>query len=90
MSWWEWAAIACFLVGFVGVGAMMAVRLYNNPFLLAGLVPVIWQHMKPAVLKYIVPIFLRLFKRMDPVTEAEWRDCQRRGGKWNYRTRKCE
>ena len=27
--------------------------------------------------------------RMDPETEAKWRDCQRRGGKWDHRNKRC-
>jgi hypothetical protein len=35
-------------------------------------------------------IWAVLSKRMDPDTEKAWRDCQRRGGKWNYHKRRCE
>lgn len=35
-------------------------------------------------------IWAVLSKRMDPETEKAWRDCVRRGGKWNQHTRKCE
>lgn len=90
MSWWEWAAIGMFLLGFFAMGAVLAVRLYRNPFLLMGLVPVMWKHMKKPVVRYVVPLFFKLFKRMDPETEAAWRQCMRRGGEWNYRTRRCE
>lgn len=90
MSWWEWAAIGMFLLGFFAMGAVLAVRLYRNPFLLAGLIPVIWKHVKKPIVRHILPVVLRVFKRYDPETEAAWRDCERKAGKWNFRTRRCE
>ena len=27
--------------------------------------------------------------RMDPETEARWRECQRRGGRWDARRKRC-
>jgi hypothetical protein len=29
-------------------------------------------------------------KRMDPKTEAEWRRCMLRGGKWDHRRKRCD
>jgi hypothetical protein len=31
-----------------------------------------------------------LTKRMDPKTEAEWRKCMLRGGKWDHRRKRCD
>jgi hypothetical protein len=31
-----------------------------------------------------------LTKRMDPETEKRWRECERRGGKWNHMKKRCE
>lgn len=82
MGWWEWAVIACLLVGIVGMGAILTVRLYNNPFLLAGLIPTIWAHVKPVLLRVI-------FDRMEPELEEEMRKCIKRGGKWDNFRKKC-
>ena len=35
-------------------------------------------------------IWAVLSKRMDPETERRWRECERRGGKWNHVKRRCE
>lgn len=29
-------------------------------------------------------------KRMDPETEARWRECERRGGKWDHKRKRCD
>ena len=80
----------CFIVGFVGMGAVLAVRLYRNPFLLASLVPVIWRELKPPFDKYILPHLIALWSRMDAETEQAWRDCQRRGGRWDHVRKRCD
>ena len=90
MTWWEVAAVALFIVGFLAMGAVLAYRLYRNPFLLAQLLPVIWREVKPPFDKYILPHLIRLWARYDAETEDAWRECQRRGGRWNHRTRRCE
>jgi hypothetical protein len=69
MSWLETAAIIFGLLGFAAMGAVLALRLYHNPFLLSGLLPVLWTHVKPMLIKYVLP----LFRRMPPEEEAEWR-----------------
>ncbi len=90
MHWLEVAGIVFGLLGFFAIGGVLAFRVYRNPFLLAGLLPVIWDHVKPALIRHVVPLFLNLTKRMPPEEEAEWRDCQKRGGRWNHHTRRCE
>ena len=84
MSWWEVAAIGLFVAGFLAMGALLAYRLYRNPFLLAGLVPVIWAHVKPVFIKHVWPVLLKVFGRMTPEEEAEMRREYRagRGDDW--------
>jgi hypothetical protein len=86
VSWLETAAIVFGLLGFAAMGAVLAFRIYRNPFLLAGLLPIVWAHVKPV----LMPMLARLFRRLDEPTEKAWRDCVRRGGKWNYHKRRCE
>lgn len=80
MHWLEVAAIAFGLLGFAAMGAVLAYRLYHNPLLLVGLLPAIWAHLKPAFLRYVMPIF----QRMPPEEETEWRRAERqgRGDEW--------
>jgi hypothetical protein len=49
--------------------------------------PSFWFGMGEEVFKRMIPIIL---KRMPPEEEEAWRKCQLRGGKWNFRTKKCE
>ena len=90
MSWLETAIIIFGLLGFAAMGAVLALRIYRNPFLLTGLIPVVWAHVKPAFLKHVWPLLLKAFGRMDPADEARWRDCERRGGKWDHMRKKCD
>jgi hypothetical protein len=90
MNWWEVAAIVLFAIGFLAMGAVLAVRLYRNPFLLTSLLPVIWRELKPPFDRYVLPHLIRLWARYDAETESAWRDCQRRGGRWNAVKKKCE
>lgn len=39
-----------------------------------------------AAVRAVVPA---IGKRMDPEDEAAWRDCQRRGGRWDNVTKRC-
>jgi hypothetical protein len=81
MHWLEIAAIIFGLLGFAAMGAVLAYRLYHNPLLLTGLVPVLWRHVKPLFFKYIVPYFT---KRIPPEEEAEYRRAvlAGRGDEW--------
>lgn len=49
--------------------------------------PEFWIGMLSHVIKSMVPV---LAKRLPPEQEAAWRDCIRRGGKWNNHKRRCE
>ena len=49
--------------------------------------PEFWAGLLSHVIKSMLPT---LAKRMPPEQEAAWRDCQRRGGKWNNHKRRCE
>jgi hypothetical protein len=35
-------------------------------------------------------IWAVLSKRMDPEAEARWRECERRGGRWDHRRKRCD
>lgn len=63
MSWLEIAAIIFGLLGFAAMGAVLAFRIYRNPFLLSGLLPVLWAHVKPALVKHVLPYFGRMEKK---------------------------
>lgn len=83
MHLWEWAAIVCFLLGFVGMGAVLAYRLYRNPFLLAGLIPTLWAHAKPVLLRIIM-------LRNSQEDERRMVECIRRGGEWDNFRKRCK
>lgn len=89
MQWWEWAAIACFLLGFVAMGAVVALRVKNNPLLLIGIFRNIWVQLKPVILTVVIPFILKYVGRMDTDTEARMRECERRGGRWDNFRKKC-
>ena len=76
---WLWIGGAVILA----VAAVSVWYAFQRPDFVAGLAAVA----AAAAWKAIAP---DLLKRMDAETEARWRDCQRRGGKWNHRTRRCE
>ena len=90
MNWWLVLFVACFAVGLIGTGAILAFRVYKNPFLLWGFAHIVWVSLRPVLVQKVLPLFLRVFKRYDPETEAAWRACERSGGKWNRRTKRCE
>lgn len=80
MSWIEIAAIVFGLLGFTAMGAVLAFRIYRNPFLLAGLIPVLWSHVKPVLVKHVLPYF-------KPLPEDDQKDYDRarragRGDEW--------
>lgn len=87
MLWWEWAALVFFLLGFVAMGAVLAYRLYRNPLLLVGLLPTIWAYLKPAVIRYVLPLFL---DRNEPSVEERMQECIRRGGEWDNFRKVCK
>jgi hypothetical protein len=53
--------------------------------------PAFWGDVISEIATKAWPEIVKVFtKRMDPETEKAWRDCQRRGGKWNQHKRRCE
>ena len=78
----DWATIllAAGLVLGVAAGTMLVVR---NPAWWVGLGREVIKAAMPAIMSAVL-------KRMPPEQEKAWRDCQRKGGKWNHRTRRCE
>lgn len=79
MTWQEAVATLVILAG-LGAGAFLVAQR-----------PAFWIEFGFRILKAITPsIWGYLSKRMSPEEEARWHDCQRRGGRWNHRTRRCE
>jgi hypothetical protein len=79
MSWQEGVAVALVLVGLMAGGYIAAQR------------PSFWVEFGVRIIKKLSPFMISYFtKRMPPEQEKAWRDCQRRGGKWNHIKRRCE
>lgn len=79
MTWQEGVAIAVVLLG-LGAGAYLVAQR-----------PSFWIELGTRLLKAVFPFVLALItKRMDPAIEKAWRDCERRGGKWNHQKKRCE
>jgi hypothetical protein len=79
MTWQEGVGIALVCIGLLGGAFVVAQR------------PAFWIEFGGRLFKAFLPRLVGyVTKRMDPKTEAEWRKCQLRGGKWNHRTRRCE
>lgn len=79
MTWQEVVAVGLVLVGLTAGGYMAAQR------------PAFWIELGGRLIKAFLPYAISyVTKRMPPEEEAAWRKCQLRGGKWNYRTRRCE
>lgn len=49
--------------------------------------PAFWAGLVSHVFKGLAPI---ITKRMTPEQEAAWRDCQRRGGRWDPVKKRCD
>jgi hypothetical protein len=62
----EYTLLAAGIIGFIAMGAFLAIRLYNNPLLLVGLGTVLWNQLVPVIWRAIS-------KRMSPEEEAKWR-----------------
>ena len=79
MTWLEIALIAFALAG-----------LFAGAFLVAQR-PSFWMGLGTELIKPVIPSVVRyMTKRMPPEQEAAWRECQKRGGKWNAHKRRCE
>jgi hypothetical protein len=79
LSWIDGALLAAVLAGVVAGGVLAAQR----PSFWFGLAAVMFRAGMPYLNEYLT-------KRMPPEEEEEWRKCQLRGGKWNYRKKRCE
>lgn len=62
----EYVLIGAGIVGFLAVGGLLALRLYNNPLLLVGLGTAVWRELWPVIWRLVS-------KRKSPEEEAEWR-----------------
>lgn len=79
MHWQDLVAIALMCLGLAAGGYIAAQR------------PAFWMEFGARLLKAFLPFAISyVTKRMPPDEEAAWRKCQLRGGKWNYRTKRCE
>ena len=79
MSWIEIALVIAVLVG-AASGTALVVRS-----------PAFWAEIGAAALKASFPaIQAYMTKRMTPELEKAWRDCEKRGGKWNNFRKRCE
>lgn len=79
MSWVEFAALSILFVG-LGAGAFLVAQR-----------PSFWAALASSAVKAALPAAISvLTKRMPPDQEKAWRDCQKRGGKWNHLKRRCE
>lgn len=75
MNWIDAALFAALLLGLAAGGFMVARS------------PVFWVGLGKEVFRGMLPI---IFKRMTPEQEQAWRDCEKRGGKWNHQKKRCE
>lgn len=82
MNWLEILLVAIFMAGLFAGGVLVARR----PTFWFGLGVVMFTAAKP----HLIKLYLTLTKRMPPEQEKAWRDCVRRGGKWNHIKRRCE
>lgn len=76
---WVWI-IAALLLAVAAVSVWLA---FQNPHFVLGLATAA----VGAAVKAAIPT---VTKRMPPELEKAWRDCQRRGGKWNHQKKRCE
>ena len=77
---WITILLAAGLVIGVAAGTMLVVRS-----------PVFWVGLGQAVAKAALPAIIAvILKRKPPAEEQAWRDCQRRGGRWNHLKKRCE
>lgn len=79
MTWQEAAATVVVLAG-LGAGAFLVAQR-----------PAFWVEFGFRILKAVLPsIWGYLSKRMTPAQEKAWRECERRGGRWNHLKKRCE
>lgn len=79
MTWQEGVGIALVCIGLLGGAYAVAQR------------PAFWIEFGGRMVKAVMPrIIAHITKRMPEDQERAWRECERRGGRWNHRTRKCD
>lgn len=79
MTWQEGIGVAFVCIGLLGGAYVVAQR------------PTFWIEFGTRLFQRLAPkILAYLTKRMDPETERRWRECERRGGKWNHHKKRCE
>jgi hypothetical protein len=53
--------------------------------------PAFWGDVISEIAAKAWPEIVKVFtKRMDPETEKRWRECERRGGKWDHMRKRCD
>jgi hypothetical protein len=53
--------------------------------------PAFWGDVISEIATKAWPEIVKVFtKRMDPETERRWRECERRGGKWDHMRKRCD
>jgi hypothetical protein len=79
VTWQEAIAVVVILAGLGGGAFLVAQR------------PTFWIEFGARLFKAVLPrIVGYVTKRMPENQERAWRECERRGGRWNHRTRKCD
>ena len=79
MTWFEVALILVALAGIFAGAVLVAQR------------PSFWYGLGSEAVKSALPVLITyITRRMPEDQEKAWRDCERRGGKWNHRKRRCE
>lgn len=82
MTWQEGVAIFVICAG-LGAGAFLVSQR-----------PSFWiefgARLGTVLFKALLPKLMLLAQRMPADEEKAWRDCQKRGGRWNYQKRRCE
>ena len=82
MNWLEVASVALVCLGLIAGAFLFARR------------PEFWiefgYRLFMRVWPLVLPALTRVFRRMDPETERRWRECERRGGKWDHMRKRCD
>lgn len=67
----------------VGLGLMAGAFIFARR-------PSFWIEFGTQIFAKLLPVVWRFVsKRMDPETERRWRECERRGGKWDNVRKRC-
>jgi hypothetical protein len=78
--------------GLIVFGLVMAVLLgVGSAAFLVMRSPAFWGDLVTQIASKAWPEIMKILtKRMDPETEKRWRECQRRGGKWDHVRKRCD